>query len=119
MSIINILIWYNDGGFKLNELERNVPMLGETFTLLRPVYYLIIIFLLCNFVYLVFLKDKIKLNSYVLLNSFFFVVIGAVLLFQQGIIVDEFNKSGDSIIFYLTIAAGLIFILSFIFQKRK
>jgi len=94
-------------------------MLRETYTLFRPVYYLITIFLLCNFAYLVFLKDKIKANDYILLTSLFFVIIGVVLLFQQRIIVEEFNGSEDTIIFYLTIVFDVIFILSFIFHKRK
>lgn len=94
-------------------------MLRETYTLFRPVYYLITIFLLCNFTYLVFLKDKIKANDYILLTSLFFVIIGVVLLFQQKIIVEEFNGSEDTIIFYLTIVFDLIFILSFILQKRE
>lgn len=94
-------------------------MLGETYTLFRPVYYLITIFLLCNFAYLVFLKDKIKANDYILLTSLFFVIIGVVLLFQQRIIVEEFNGSEDTIIFYLTIFFDVIFILSFILHKRE
>jgi len=94
-------------------------MLGETFTLLRPVYYAITIFLICNFVYLVFLKNKIKANSYILFNSLFFVIIGAMLLFQQGIIVDETNQAGDPVIFILTILFGILFIASFIFQNTK
>ena len=100
-------------------IERDMLMLGETFTLFRPVYYLITIFLVCNFVYVVFLNNKIKANSYILLNSFFFVIIGAMLLFQQGIIVDETNQSGDTVIFDLTILFGILFIVSFIFQKKK
>ncbi|MGG2087224.1 hypothetical protein ABFY59_09505 [Priestia aryabhattai] len=94
-------------------------MLGETFTLFRPVYYLITIFLVCNFVYVVFLSNKIKANSYILFNSFFFVIIGAMLLFQQGIIVDEANLAGDPVIFILTILFGILFIASFIFQNTK
>ncbi|MGG4381815.1 hypothetical protein ABEX08_07215 [Priestia megaterium] len=58
-------------------------------------------------------------SSYVLINSFFFLIIAAVLLFQEGIIVDEFNWSGDSVTFYLTILLGVLFIASFIFQRKK
>jgi len=94
-------------------------MLGETFIFLRPVYYLLTIFLICNFVYLAFLKEKISSSGYILLNSFFFVLIGMALLFQQGVIVDELNMSGDSIIFYLTILFGIIFVLSFFFNSKK
>ncbi|MEK4444364.1 MULTISPECIES: hypothetical protein [unclassified Niallia] len=94
-------------------------MLGETFTLLRPIYYLIAIILICNFVYLVFLRNKITPYTYILFNSLFFLIIGGVLLFQQGIIVDEFNKSGDSLIFYLTIFFAFIVLFSFLFYKRE
>ena len=94
-------------------------MLGETFTLFRPIYYLITIFLVCNFVYVVFLNNKIKANSYILFNSLFFVIIGAMLLFQQGIIVDETNQSGDPVIFDLTIIFVVLFIASFIFRNIK
>jgi len=94
-------------------------MLGESFTLLRPIYYLITAFSVCNFVYITFLKNKVKASNYVILNSFFFLIIAAALLFQEGIIVDEFNRSGDSVTFYLTILLGILFIVSFIFQQNK
>ena len=45
--------------------------------------------------------------------------IGAVLLFQQCIIVEEFNQSGDSVIFYLTILFVVLLIASFIFRKKE
>ncbi|CDO03089.1 hypothetical protein BN988_01589 [Oceanobacillus picturae] len=91
----------------------------ETFDFLRPVYYLITFFLICNFLYLTFFKEKIRSNLYVLLNSIFFTVIGLVLLFQQGIIVDELNMSGDSVIFYLSILLVGITLISFLFSLLK
>lgn len=94
-------------------------MLGEPFTLLRPIYYLIAVFSVCNFMYVIFLRNKVKASSYVIINSFFFLIIAAVLLFQEGIIVDEFNRSGDSVTFYLTILLGVLFIATFIFQRKK
>ncbi|MEK1832380.1 hypothetical protein AAAC51_36235 [Priestia megaterium] len=42
-----------------------------------------------------------------------------MLLFQQGIIVDETNQSGDPVIFDLTILFGVLFIASFIFRNIK
>ncbi len=87
---------------------------GETFTLFRPIYYLITIFLLCNLGYITFLKNRMKATTYILLNSFFLLIIGGILLILQGVIVDEFNKSGDSVIFYLTIFFVIIFGVSFI-----
>lgn len=94
-------------------------MLGETFTLLRPIYYLIAVFSVCNLVYIIFLRNKVEASSYVIVNSFFFLIIAAALLFQEGIIVDEFNRSGDSVTFYLTMLLGFLFIASFIFQRKK
>lgn len=94
-------------------------MLGEPFTLLRPIYYLLAVFSVCNFVYVTSLRNKVKASSYVIINSFFFLTIAAVLLFQEGIIVDEFNRSGDSVTFYLTILLGGLFIATFIFQRKK
>ncbi|MBY0007434.1 hypothetical protein H7K05_19120 [Priestia aryabhattai] len=94
-------------------------MLEETFTLLRPIYYLIAVFSACNLVYIIFLRNKVKASSYVIVNSFFFLIIAAALLFQEGIIVDEFNRSGDSVTFYLTMLLGFLFIASFIFQRKK
>lgn len=105
--------------FQIIVIEENILMLGESFTLLRPIYYLIAAFSVCNFVYITFLKNKVKASSYVILNSFFFLIIAAALLFQEGIIVDEFNRSGDSVTFYLTILLGVLFIVSFIFQQNK
>ncbi len=94
-------------------------MIGEPFTLLRPIYYLIAVFSVGNFLYITFLRNKVKANSYVLVNSFFFLIIAAALFFQEGIIVDEFNRSGDSVTFYLTMLLGFLFIASFIFQRKK
>ncbi|MQR89716.1 hypothetical protein GFV16_28065 [Bacillus megaterium] len=97
-------------------------MLGDTFTLFRPVYYLITLLLVCNFVYfvyVVFLNNKIKATSYILFNSLFFVIIAAVLLFQEGIIVDEANLAGDPITFVLTILFGILFIASFMFMNIR
>ena len=94
-------------------------MLGEPFTLLRPIYYLLAVFSVCNFMYVTFLRNKVKTSNYVIVNSFFFLIIAAALLFQEGIIVDEFNRSGDCVTFYLTILLGVLFIASFIFQKKK
>ncbi|PEZ10177.1 hypothetical protein CN330_22775 [Priestia megaterium] len=94
-------------------------MLGDTFTLFRPVYYLITLLLVCNFVYVVFLNNKIKASSYILFNSLFFVIIAAVLLFQEGIIVDEANLAGDPVTFVLTILFGILFIASFMFMNIK
>jgi len=94
-------------------------MLGDTFTLFRPVYYLITLLLVCNFVYVVFLNNKIKASNYILFNSLFFVIIAAVLLFQEGIIVDEANLAGDPVTFVLTILFGILFIASFMFMNIK
>lgn len=96
-----------------------LELLGETLTLFRPIYYLLTAFLICNFVYLIFLRNKINANIYILLNSFFLVILGAVLLFQQGIIVDEFNRSGDSVDFFLMIASGLILLFTFLLYIQK
>ena len=68
--------------------------------------------------YIIFLRNKVKASSYVIVN-FFLLIIAAALLFQEGIIVDEFNRSGDSVTFYLTILLGFLFIASFIFQRKK
>src|SRR5699024_5489520 len=85
----------------------------ETFNYLRPIYYLITLLLIFNLLYLIILNKKLKINIYVFLNSIILTVIGLVLLFQQGIIIDEFNMSGDSIIFYLSI---FFIIISIIFS---
>lgn len=93
----------------------------ETFDFLRPVYYLITLFLVCNFLYLTLFRDKVKSSIYVFINSIFFTVIGFVLLFQAGVIVDELNMSGDSIIFYLSILFVVITIFSglFFFKNKS
>ncbi len=91
----------------------------ETFDYLRPVYYLITLLLTLNLLYLIILNKKLKTNIYVFLNSIMLTVIGLVLLFQQGIIVDQFNMSGDSIIFNLSIFFIIITILSSLFAFKK
>lgn len=105
--------------FQIIVIERNILMLGEPFTLLRPIYYLLAVFSVCNFMYVTFLRNKVKTSNYVIVNSFFFLIIAAVLLFQEGIIVDEFNRSGDSVTFYLTILLVGVFIATFILQRKK
>ncbi|WP_121640923.1 hypothetical protein [Virgibacillus sp. Bac330] len=94
-------------------------MLGEEFTLLAPIFYLILFFTLVNFLYLSFFRNKIKSNYHVVLNSLFFLVIATVLLFQEGIIVDEFNKSPGSMNFILSIISGVVFLLSLFFINKK
>lgn len=93
----------------------------ETFIYLRPIFYLIILLLISNFLYLTVLNKKININIYILLNSIFLTIISLVLLFQQGIIIDEFNLSGDPIIFYLSLILIIItiFISLFSFKKNK
>ncbi len=93
----------------------------EIFDYLRPVYYLITLLLTFNLLYLIFLNKKLKENIYVFFNSVILTTIGIILLFQQGIIVDKFNMSGDSVIFYLSISFIIITILSglFAFKKNK
>src|SRR5699024_4880379 len=91
----------------------------ETFNYLRPIYYLITLLLIFNLLYLIILNKKLKIHIYVFLNSIILTVIGLVLLFQQGIIIDEFNMSGDSIIFYLSIFFIIITIISSLFTFNK
>lgn len=87
-------------------------MIGEEFTLLEPIFYLIVVFLIFNFLYLTFFTQKINGNIYIYLNSIFLIIIAIVLLFQEGILIDEFNKSGNSINFILTVIAGLTVFIS-------
>src|SRR5699024_6420325 len=98
--------------------EKGVKIM-ETFNYLRPIYYLINLLLIFNLLYLIILNKKLKINIYVFLNSIILTVIGLVLLFQQGIIIDEFNMSGDSIIFYLSIFIIIITIISALFTFKK
>lgn len=93
----------------------------EIFDYFRPIYYLITLLLTFNLLYLIFLNKKLKENIYVFFNSVILTAIGLILLFQQGIIVDKFSMSGDSVIFYLSISFIIITILSglFAFKKNK
>lgn len=93
----------------------------ETFDYLRPIYYVITLLLIFNLLYLTFLNKKVKKSIYVFFNSIVLTAIGLILLFQQGIIVDELNISGDSVIFYLSISFIIITIISglFAFKKNK
>ncbi|KGA98377.1 hypothetical protein AJ85_04065 [Alkalihalobacillus alcalophilus ATCC 27647 = CGMCC 1.3604] len=79
-----------------------------TFDLFRPVYIVISFIVILNFLYLVFGQKKWKGTYVILINSVLTVLIAAILLFQQGIIVDEFNLSGDPITFMITVVLGLI-----------
>ena len=91
--------------------------IGETFTLDRPAFYLITFIVICNFVYVVFFKDKLSPINYIIINSLFFVLIGAYLTFQSGIIVAELNLSGDSLTLILLIVSGLFLLLSVLYKK--
>lgn len=94
-------------------------MLDGNLEMLRPVYYLILIFLLFNLLYLAFLKEKIRQSLYIAFNSVFIVIIGLVLFFQQNIIVDELNLSGDSLIFTLLIISIVVTIISLFLSFKR
>ncbi|MEN1970700.1 hypothetical protein WMZ97_22010 [Lentibacillus sp. N15] len=91
----------------------------ETFDYLRPIYYVITLLLIFNLFFLTFLNKKVKKNIYVFFNSIVLTTIGLILLFQQGVIVDELNVSGDSVVFYLSISFIIITILSGLFAFKK
>ncbi|WP_413381825.1 hypothetical protein [Alkalihalobacillus sp. 1P02AB] len=80
----------------------------ETFDLFRPVYIVISFIVILNFLYLVFGQKKWKGTYVILINSVLAVLIAAILLFQGGVIVDEFNLAGDPVIFIITAVLGLI-----------
>lgn len=91
----------------------------ETFDYLRPIYYVITLLLIFNLFFLTFLNKKVKKNIYVFFNSIVLTTIGLILLFQQGVIADELNVSGDSVAFYLSISFIIITILSGLFAFKK
>ncbi|MBA4537887.1 hypothetical protein H1Z61_12290 [Bacillus aquiflavi] len=94
-------------------------MVGETFVFFRPIFYLLLIFMICHFAYFIFLKRKIKGKHVIMLNSFFLLLISLVLLFQEGIIVDHLGLGGDPITFYITLIISIIFFVGFLFYGLK
>lgn len=94
-------------------------MPGEPLTIFRPVFYLITFMLISNFAFIIFLRNKVSAVAYILFNSFLLVVSSGVMLFTLGIAVDEFSRSGDGLVFYLTLLAGVIFLGSFLYKVRK
>lgn len=91
----------------------------DAFILFRPIFYLIALLLISNFLYLTALNKKLNTKIYILLNSIIVTLIGLVLLFQEGIIVDEFNLSGDPVTFYLSIFFIIMTILTSLFSFKK
>ena len=86
----------------------------ETFTLFRPVFYLLTILVLSNFVYIMFLSKKIKPGFYLILNSFFILYVLSVLHYQEGILTDALVLDGDGLTFILMIIVFVICVLSLI-----
>ncbi|MEK4630549.1 hypothetical protein MKZ17_20425 [Solibacillus sp. FSL R7-0682] len=91
---------------------------GEVFIYLRPIFYLILAFIILNLLILIFIKSKTN-NGYIILNSFFLTVLACMVWFQGNIITDEFNLVGDSLYFTLTIVIGIIFIIGAIINITK
>lgn len=64
-----------------------------------------------NLLYSVFLKNKVKSETYLLLNSFLLVIAAGTLLFQSGVLIDRFGISGDG---WSTLVFLFIFVLGVI-----
>ena len=79
--------------------------LGE-FTLLRPIFFTILIAIFLLFLIVLFSKPQHKLvNGFSITGlSFFSILIAAQLLYYEGIIVDEINLGGDEVSTYMFIA---------------
>ncbi|MGP4062184.1 hypothetical protein [Halobacillus sp. H74] len=78
---------------------------------LQPVLLILAAILLLNIVYLLFLKKKISIGAFIMMNTGLVVLAGVNLLFSIGTLADEFNRTGD---FISTLLLIIIFILGVI-----
>ncbi|WP_225744899.1 hypothetical protein [Marinilactibacillus sp. Marseille-P9653] len=75
-----------------------------------------------NLLYSVFLKNKVKSETYLLLNSFLLVIAAGTLLFQSGVLIDRFGISGDgwsSLVFLLVFILGVIHLFVHEHQAKR
>ena len=96
--------------------------LDKPFTELTLVFYLISILIICNLVYIIFLKNKLNAKHYFFFNTLFLTVICCTLAFKVGVLIDKFSMSGSSAPFYLTIGTCIGFLIHFFYyftQKDK
>ncbi|WP_062197663.1 hypothetical protein [Massilibacterium senegalense] len=94
-------------------------MIGEVFVFLRPIAYVLLILLIFNFTYLLFFQQKMKPDMYIITNSLILTIISALLLFQEGIIVDELALDGDAVTFYIVAFTVIVFFVGLVVYLFK
>lgn len=92
-----------------------------TFTLLRPVFYSLLLFLIILFAIIMLSKAKGKfINGFsVCIVSVICILIASQMLFYDAIIVDELNLAGDEIATYSFIAILALGLLNPLLYYRK
>lgn len=103
--------------------EKSFETLGA-FTLLRPVFIIILVISLALFIILVIPKLKNDLiNGFTVLSlSAFSILVSGQLLYYEGIIADETGLSGDAISSYIFLAItgiGIINSIVYFATQRK
>ncbi|MEK4702052.1 hypothetical protein MKX47_21365 [Solibacillus sp. FSL R7-0668] len=95
-------------------------MLEESFTILKPIYYLLSATALFNFIYLIiFFKKNNKYSIYIPLNTLLILIISCVLFYLEGHIIDALVMSGNSLAFYSIFITFLCFLLCLIVPLLK
>lgn len=84
-------------------------MIGAVFVFVHPIASVLLILLIFNLTYLLFFQQKMKPDTYIVINSFILSIIAAVLLFQEGIIVDELALGRDGVTFYIVAFTVIVF----------
>ncbi len=94
----------------------------ETFNLFRPIFYLILMMLIFNLLYVSGILKKVTAKVCILVNSLMLLVVSIILVYTGGILADQLVVIGDSMIFAFMLLIGIINLLMFtlvFYQKGK
>ena len=86
----------------------------------RPVFIFFIVVLSALLITILMQnKKQLVTGLHVITIAIISLFISGLILFLEGIIVDEANLTGDPVTFVLTILFGILFIASFMFMNIK
>ncbi|WP_248512372.1 hypothetical protein [Sporosarcina sp. NCCP-2222] len=79
------------------------------------IYYYLFVLILINSVAIFFFKERMKTVLYLLFSSLFLLFIFSQMLFQEGLLADRYNASGDPVSVTLFIVISIIFMASAVY----
>ncbi len=90
------------------------------FTNLRGPLIILSVTILLNFIALIFLNKKVKVNQLALINLIMVFWVIVSILSQSSVIANRFGLAGDPFSFYLALLSSLIFLVAlFLFSRNS